>query len=168
LSRATDNSSNLESTGSDTFMYNNMDWTQYRINPLPGSSNAVFSTVIKDGSTYKAWYTVGWDIYYAYSTNGVTWQAGNPGGGGVNQPIFEGTVGEWDSFGVMEPSVIKDGSTYKMWYSGTDTGVADIKIGYATSSDGISWTKSASNPIISACLSRLPSNRFLYSPLFLD
>jgi len=56
-----------------------------------------------------------------------------------------GAAASWDNSGVMAPCVIKDGDTYKMWYTGSD-GVT-LRIGYATSSDGISWTKFGANPV---------------------
>lgn len=43
-------------------------------------------------------------------------------------------------------TVIKEGSTYKGWYIGQST-ADQFRVGYATSSDGISWTKYASNPV---------------------
>ena len=78
----------------------------------------------------------------------------------------EQNTGAWDSLGVMTPSVIKNGSTYEMWYSGVDvsaclltgltgaTSISDIEtaltqsgvdvgIGYATSPNGETWTKAA-------------------------
>ena len=39
-----------------------------------------------------------------------------------------------------------DGTTYRMWYAGTD-GDHD-RVGYATSPDGIIWTKNPANPVI--------------------
>ncbi|MBI2437348.1 MAG: hypothetical protein HYV36_00835 [Lentisphaerae bacterium] len=35
--------------------------------------------------------------------------------------------------------MIKDGATYKMWYTGSDG--TNARIYYATSSDGLTWTK---------------------------
>jgi predicted GH43/DUF377 family glycosyl hydrolase len=56
-------------------------------------------------------------------------------------------VGDWDGGGIRYPAVITDGGTYKMWYVGTDLyGVG--RIGYATSPDGVTWTKSISNPVL--------------------
>ena len=42
-----------------------------------------------------------------------------------------GAATEWDDAHVLEPTVIKDGSTYKMWYSGHEG--TEQRIGYATS-----------------------------------
>jgi predicted GH43/DUF377 family glycosyl hydrolase len=60
-------------------------------------------------------------------------------------PILEAAaIGEWDITGVEMPSVIKLDGKYHMWYSNyIYTG-----IGYATSNDGINWTKHADNPVI--------------------
>ena len=62
----------------------------------------------------------------------------------------------WEGKQIEAITVIFDGQ-YKAWYAaGTDKplpsgGVAPIdQIGYATSSDGITWTKYAGNPVLSA------------------
>ncbi len=53
--------------------------------------------------------------------------------------LLPGSAGEWDDSGIVGPSVIFDGTTYKMWY-GAWNGTT-FRIGYAYSTDGISWTK---------------------------
>ncbi len=84
--------------------------------------------VIKDGYTYKMWYT-GDDnsnnrIIYCESADGKNWSN--------FQMVIEDTTPD----NVESPTVIKDGGTYKMWYtkdSGTKT------TWYCESSDGINW-----------------------------
>ena len=45
--------------------------------------------------------------------------------------------------------VLQEGSTYKMWYVGHRiSGQNTSKVGYATSSDGITWTKYPGNPVV--------------------
>lgn len=121
-------------------------WTRQGSAPVftPGAAGAWdakigLPTVIKDGSTYKMWYT-GMDtagiarVGYATSADGITWTkyASNP-------VMNVGTSGSWDSTYVGMTSVIKVGSSYKLWYrGGSATGGA---IGFATSPDGIAWTK---------------------------
>ena len=56
-----------------------------------------------------------------------------------NPVLLAGSAGEWDDEGVFVPYVIYDGNTYKMWYSGRDG--SHFRIGYATSPDGINWSK---------------------------
>ena len=68
-------------------------------------------------------------------TTGTT---GSPGG--PTTTILAGTPGQFDATGVASPHVILDGATYKMWYQGLD-GAGLLRIGYATSTDGITWTK---------------------------
>jgi len=63
---------------------------------------------------------------------------------GTNGRIPLGTNGTADSNGPAQPTVIKDGDTYKMWYSGDSINSSDAivtTIMYATSSDGLTWTK---------------------------
>jgi len=135
---------------------NGITWTKYAGNPVltgtVGSWDSVASCpcVISDTGLYKMWYT-GMDdggiygIGYATSTNGISWTkyAGNP-------VVVTGTVGSWESQ-VLCPDVILDGATYRMWYTGQDAHGGQ-RIGYATSPDGVSWTKSSSNPVLNSGL----------------
>ena len=129
-----------------------INWTKYSDNPVldvgPSGSwdaGSVYKpSVIKDGGVYKMWYHGYSDmsrIGYATSTDGINWTK-HP-----NNPVLDlGSSGAWDYHGVGEPTVIKDGTLYKMWYAGYDGWW--WRIGYATSSDGINWTKHPSNPVL--------------------
>lgn len=105
-------------------------------------------TIIKDGSTYKMWYTgrnaLGVSaIGYAESTdpNGIIWTKV----GGTQ--LGTGGPAAWDSQYVRNPSVVKSDGTYHMWYEGTAMWPY-FKIGHATSLDGISWTKDPAKPVL--------------------
>jgi predicted GH43/DUF377 family glycosyl hydrolase len=99
-------------------------------------------SVIKVGSTYMMYYegqdktTYAWHIGLATSTDGITWtrSASNP-------VLSPGSSGVWDEFEVRYPSVHYDGSTYRMWYWGRGSIDKGAMIGFATSSDGVSWIK---------------------------
>ena len=60
--------------------------------------------------------------------------------------------------------MIKDGATYKMWYHGGNSDGSVYAIGYATSPDGITWTKYAGNPVMSATPSTWESDNMVYWP----
>lgn len=91
---------------------------------------------------YKMWFagqgpTFG-AIGRATSTDGVVWTKQSSGPTPV--PVLDhGAPGSADSFAAADPSVIRDGSTWKMWYTGDDT--SKKRIAYATSADGITWSK---------------------------
>lgn len=70
--------------------------------------------------------------------------------GGLPQPILAGgPPGSWDEGLVEKVQVIEEGGQFKMWYVGYRGGdPTTSKVGYATSTDGINWTKYAGNPII--------------------
>lgn len=99
--------------------------------------------VLKEGENdYKMWYR-GWDgttysgknnqsIGYATSTDGVNWTK-------QGVVLSRGTGGDIDSVYVSNPVVIKKDNTYTMLYHASN-GSSDT-VGYATSSDGISWNK---------------------------
>ncbi len=172
---------------------NSVTWTADNSTVLAGSGAAWNSVgapcVIKDGDTYKMWYTriktdltqanletiltnmgqagqrkdalmdlldgTSTVIGYATSDDGQTWTK-------VNEEVLAGSSGgAWDS--VADPCVIKDGDTYKMWYTQGKTDVTQATlaamdaatfaisdlvdildgtstvISYTTSSNGISW-----------------------------
>lgn len=111
---------------------------------------------------YSMWYTgVGYgpglpndcriQIGYAYSFNGLTWFKDT-----LNNPVLEtDSLGSWDDGWVSVPAVRKINGIYEMWYIGvssadwqTDSTLDTSRVGYATSFDGITWTKYASNPVL--------------------
>jgi predicted GH43/DUF377 family glycosyl hydrolase len=90
--------------------------------------------VIKTGSNYEMWYSAATvadkaQIGYATSSDGIIWSHhGSP-------VLTKGPAGDWDASSVFDPAVIKDGSTYRMWYTGHGAGQPGI--GYATGQSGI-------------------------------
>jgi len=116
----------------------------------PGSWESISAsspTIFYDGTTYHMWYE-GYDgsrirVGYASSPDGITWTKY------ASNPVLDvGPPGSWDELRARTPSVIYDGLTYHMWYSGPGAG-SYYRIGYATSPDGITWTKSPLNPVFS-------------------
>jgi hypothetical protein len=67
---------------------------------------------------------------------------------GSNPTVPTGVT--WEGNNTDEPAVIYESGTYKMWYRGGEpfSGPHWAGIGYATSADGETWTKYASNPVI--------------------
>jgi hypothetical protein len=67
--------------------------------------------------------------------------------------IALGAASDFDDTTIFGPFVLYDTSEtdstkrWKMWYCGTNGVIT--KVGYAYSSDGLTWTKSASNPVFS-------------------
>lgn len=152
-----DTNSNVSGIG---FAYSpdGINWTRY---PSPvlmhsaegwDSGNVFEPDVIWNGSTYLMYYSatnttsISSSIGLAASADGVHWQK-NP-----SNPILTPGPGAYDRLWVKYVSVIFDGVSYKMWYSGrssSTTGFYPRVIGFANSSDGIHWKKYAGNPVLS-------------------
>lgn len=105
-------------------------------------------TVIRHAGEYHMWYTGqahghSW-IGYAVSPDGIHWKRMSP------KPVLSPDK-PWEKVAVMCPDVIWDSSAkiYRMWYSGGGDYEPNA-IGYATSPDGIHWTKWGDNPIFRA------------------
>jgi uncharacterized delta-60 repeat protein len=131
-----------------------INWNKYSGNPVlnlgAGGSwddaHVLTGKVIKENGIYKMWYSghngSNWRIGYATSSDGINWSkySGNP-------VLNLGAGGSWDDAHVYISSVIKDrDGTYKMWYTGHSG--SNTRIGYATSSDGINWSKYSGNPVL--------------------
>ncbi len=127
--------------------------TKYAGNPVltpgPDAWDAGVSgpSVLLEATIYKMWYTGtdgtanGSAIGYATSPDGINWTkySGNP--------ILSGVQGEWD-LTINDICVIFVNGQYLMYYSGAESGSSFNRIGLATSSDGINWTKYGDNPIL--------------------
>jgi predicted GH43/DUF377 family glycosyl hydrolase len=115
-------------------------------NPASGWEDDVNRpTVLKREDGYHMWYTgqakgQSW-IGYATSPDGKVWKRMS------NQPVLSPEM-PWEKVAVMSPNVLWDqkAKAFRMWYSGGEQYEPNA-IGYATSPDGLHWTKSASNPV---------------------
>jgi predicted GH43/DUF377 family glycosyl hydrolase len=109
---------------------------------IGGSLGTCFDlAVMHDGGVYKAWFS--WrdkaSIAYVQSADGIDWSA--------PRIVLGPTDSGWEEM-VNRPTVIKTQSGYAMWYTGQTSGRSAI--GYATSPDGISWTRVAVDPVLVA------------------
>ncbi len=101
--------------------------------------------VIKRGHTYSMWYTGQSrgrsQIGYATSPDGVVWKRMS------ERPVLSPDQ-PWEKVAVMCPDVLWDGRAriFQMWYSAGEQYEPDA-IGYATSPDGMVWSKLPANPV---------------------
>lgn len=141
----------LVSTATKVFSQTN--WTRDVGNPVldfgPSGSwddqSAGMGSVLFDGTIYHMWYG-GYDgtnfrIGHATSPDGISWAKDI-----LNPVLNNGSPGSWDDHFVYLPCVILVGSTFHMWYAGNDGSIE--RIGHAMSSDGVTWTKDAVNPVL--------------------
>lgn len=140
-----------------------INWTKYSGNPVlvPGNSSSWYNTfisspsVILENGVYKMWFTAPdlilnnqptdgkGNIGYATSIDGINWTV-HP-----SAVLIAGDQMNWDSASVAEPSVVKVGNTFHMFYSALDQWtIENFQVGYATSTDGINWVKSTLNPVL--------------------
>lgn len=101
------------------------------------------NSILVEGGVYKLWYhSFGTDgkrrIGYATSADGLIWTK-NP------KPVLDvGPPGSLEDQFVVEPRVFKVGSQYRMYYGANARGETDMgkaRWFYATSADGINWTR---------------------------
>jgi hypothetical protein len=142
-----------ESSGDNTFeLFDDFDageWTPYSGNPVlspEGSEDyTTFASVLKVDTTYHMYYhyynAANYEqIGHATSSDGKSWVKDS-----ANNPVLTASVA-WESSNVGVPMVWKEGSTWYMLYRGK-SGVHGDSTGLATSADGVSWAKDASNPV---------------------
>lgn len=65
-------------------------------------------------------------------------------------PVFQGGgPGAWDEKIRERGWVLREGDTYKLWYTGYDgTPTGRRRLGYATSPDGLTWARHPGNPLV--------------------
>ena len=109
--------------------------------------------VVKKDGIYHMWYTGQFKpgaadgtshIFYATSTDGINFVR-------VQLTPVLSPEEEWEKSALMCPDVLWDADEriFKMWYSGGEQ-YEPTAIGYATSTDGIHWTKTPQNPVFYA------------------
>ncbi|MBQ9873815.1 MAG: hypothetical protein IJM30_05080 [Thermoguttaceae bacterium] len=104
--------------------------------------------VVRKGDLYYMWYTGQTDktsqIGFATSKDGIKWERR------TETPVLKAEA-EWEKVAVMCPDVQWDEEEqlFIMRYSGGEQYEPNA-IGYATSKDGLHWTKYANNPIFAA------------------
>lgn len=135
-----------------------LNWVKFEGNPVLtlGDSgkfddeHASMPWVIYEDSIFKMWYTgdpnpnggAGYKIGFATAPNPTDWTKYN-----ASPVLSGGGSGQFDAESVFKPIVIKRDSMYQMWYSGSDGNKSNT--GYATSFDGINWSKYENNPVLS-------------------
>jgi predicted GH43/DUF377 family glycosyl hydrolase len=101
------------------------------------------SVVVVEGEWWM-YYTVaatGEDdrVHLATSSDGFSWTA-------RGMVIDVGADGEWDDFKVGRPAVVHRDGQFWVYYDGNDGSARHV--GLATSKDGVSFTRHASNPLV--------------------
>lgn len=106
------------------------------------STQAKYPCVLRVGDQWWMWYNGRTDdrftgsIGLAVSDDGLTWSKQNG-----NDPVFRhGPPGTFDATKVDHPAVLRFGGKFHMWYTAGDKS-SRYKIGYATSPDGVRWTR---------------------------
>lgn len=120
-----------------------VSWTKYGSNPVLNGYNRGF--VYKDGTTYKLYAVPATPLtrfdYYT-SSDGLAWTLD------TSPSMSVGAAGQWDETNMGNIFVWKEGaSDYRTIYEAR-SGTGAWHLGYATSTDGKTWSKSGSNPIL--------------------
>ena len=133
-------------TGADTGWnrgtYGPVDILYYASATNMGSNPFNFAYVMYFDATTGAEEEIG----LAYSSDGKYWNLY-----GSQAVLHKGAAGDWDEHYVTFGTILEINGTFEMWYSGWRLWGYDqiFNTGYATSPDGINWTKSSHNPIAS-------------------
>jgi predicted GH43/DUF377 family glycosyl hydrolase len=121
----------------------NRGWVKSKHNPvLGGKLGTCFDvSVLKEGETFRMWFS--WrpkkSVALVESIDGVHW----------NDPVIvlrPNPATGWED-DVNRPVALKRPDVYHMWFTGQAKGHSCI--GYATSTDGKTWTRMSNKPVLS-------------------
>lgn len=138
-----------------------VNWEAVQDNPVIVTEDVPYAEVAALASSVRVEDDGTWVLYF-YTWNTRAGRSGestigratadSPSGPWEVDPeplLAGGEEGSWDEHGVAAPSVVKTDDGYLMTYYGID--VDDVmRIGVATSLDGITWEKSEANPVLTA------------------
>ena len=124
------------------FLRNGITWSHPQLAVDAGSegtydtTDAGTPTVIREGSSYRMWYSGGAGgaqrIIHAESPDGIHWSHFR-----LVLNLNASLTG-YDTSRSYTPVVRKEGSIYRMWYSGFDG--TNVRVLHAESADGYTWT----------------------------
>ena len=122
-------------------------------NPASGWENAINrNCVLKIGDVWRMWYTGQANghsyIGVAESEDGLHFHRI------VSEPVLSPEL-PWEGESVMNPCVLFENGTYRMWYSAGETYEPNV-LAYAESDDGVHFVRSPLNPI----LTNAPENEY--------
>lgn len=120
-----------------------ISWTKYPNPVMYGTSGWEYqiipASILKIDNTYYLYYHgrnyPSYNIGLAFSNDGISWTKYS------QNPILSPTA-SWEGTGVFHPGIIRENGIFKMVYMNS-VGTA---FGFATSSDGKSWTKQSNQP----------------------
>ena len=102
--------------------------------------NAIVTRIWTEGATWYGLIRRNGAIYADTSSDGMTWSSMNSG-----NPVITREY-DWETGSSLDPSgLIKVGTTYYLFYNTVSS--SPRKIGYATSTDLVSWAKYDFNPV---------------------
>jgi hypothetical protein len=119
-------------------------WSKSPANPvLGGALGTCFDiAVLRDGDRYRMWFS--WrpkkSVALVESIDGIHWSEPQIALGPNAQTDWEQDLNR--------PVVVKKADGYHLWFTGQAKGHSWI--GYATSPDGIAWTRASSQPVLTA------------------
>jgi predicted GH43/DUF377 family glycosyl hydrolase len=123
---------------------NQASWVKYEGNPVLGGDLGVCFDIalLQEEGVYRMWFS--WrtkkSVAYVESEDGIHW----------SDPIISVGPNEasgWES-NINRPVVVKRDDGYHMWYTGQISSPQRSAIGYATSPDGIQWTRKGDKPVM--------------------
>jgi predicted GH43/DUF377 family glycosyl hydrolase len=119
-----------------------LNWTKDALNPL--YENVYAPNLVQVGDELRMYYTYkgtsSWQIRMATGPDIYSLQF-------HDDPVL--TVSQsWESGNLFYPYVLREESTWVMYYASYTVYGQNTAIGMATSSDGVTWTKNSDNPVL--------------------
>lgn len=134
-----------------------IDWSKHPSNPLT-STNYGDPELYYEGGVFNL-------FAQDLSTKSIVRFTSNDGINFSNEGIVLAPGTGFEDDKVSDPTIVKIGSTYHMWYAGsTGASVSGFSIGHATSSDLSTWSKDPANPVFTGGGEGVNEPSVIYEP----
>jgi hypothetical protein len=114
---------------------------------VAGVGDAVYNyapAVMLDGGKVRTWWCSQMGVAQPNGDDILYSEGPSPDGPFTTaRPVFSGSGGSFDAMHTCDPSLIKIGDTYYLYYTGAsrDNHANGSSVGVATSKDGVNWTR---------------------------
>ena len=137
-------------TSSDGINWSRLDCLELTVADMSywskGGVSEPVAVILEDGGI-RLWFTASAETANTPTVIGMAEGSCESGWSSISIALSSAGAGSWDMGGLGTPHVWREGSLWKMLYSGLASATAKPALGYPHSDDGLTWSTVEENPV---------------------